>query len=76
MLHLRISYQLHDVCLEEFYMHSACVINHWTEGNFNALLSRTNDNFSKTYIISFREFGYKKSISLIFESQPSFSILM
>ena len=76
MLHLRISYQLHDVRLQEFYIHSACVINHWTEDNFNALISRTNDNFAKTYIISFREFGYEKRILLIFESQPAFSISM
>ena len=76
MLHLRISYQLHDVCLQEFYIHSACVINHWIEDNFNALLSRTNDNFSKTYINSFREFGYKKTILLILKSQPAFSISM
>ena len=76
MLHLRISYQLHDVRLQEFYIHSACVINHWTEDNFNALISRTNDNSSKTYIISFREFGYKETILLIFKSLPAFSISM
>ena len=76
MLHLWISYQLYDVRLQEFYIHSVCVINHCTEDNFNALISRANDNFSKTYIISFREFGYEKTILLIFKIQPAFSISM
>ena len=45
ILHVRISYQLHDVRLQEFYIHSPYVKNHCIKKNFNVLLSRANYKF-------------------------------
>ena len=44
-LQVLISYQLHDVRLQELYMNSPYVENHCIQSNFNALFSRKNDNF-------------------------------
>ena len=45
ILHLHRSYQLDDVRLQEYYIHSTYLINLCILNKCNALLSRTNDNF-------------------------------
>ena len=69
IFYLQLSYQLSDVLLKEFHIHSTCVIYYSIQSNFNVII-KTNQSFllrhTRVREFTFITFEFQKKIKFIY----------